>query len=595
MGCGKVKSLPVQTSHSEKGRGCRGFRNPDYTTHAKNKNRRSKENHQTKTTHRNNELEIIKKTNDRYNDLKKIEPLLRIHAQANSSLEQVYRGLYIISRQEKNYKEAIKWAEKWITIPSENQENAWKQAQVANKLKDLRSLQKITRALISQNSQKAMIAMQWSIKHLMIAEEWEEAHRTIKKLKRIDNSTEITKALEATCIIESQRMPQREKIKEINRLGIGELNSQNKIYKIIQIRYLYERGENPNILKIGNSDLTVNKNGAGIERLLLPVLLHTKQNESATKLCKELLTLNQSAKELRNIYGECLLRKGEWRAGFEEKSTYLTSILTIPKTPCADIYCNGTLGETLFYSRWLNCLEQEKNKRTVYVQQPLIKLLQFNFKHIHFLPLRNTNHHRKYKHLPIALLPTEIKDWEKNRRLFDFTLSAEESIEKNWKEEIKKEPGEKLIAINWHGPALKSAHKTSKSDIDLESFACLTKKKHIRFVSLQKGTGKEELKHCSFKGFFHEDQEKINNENRIEHIAAIITRCDAVICDGSGPAHLASSLGKKTVVNTTADCSWIWQQSPPKNLRFYPKSETSNYDKSWEETILMGWEKLKLF
>ena len=138
----------------------------------------------------------------------------------------------------------------------------------------------------------------------------------------------------------------------------------------------------------------------------------------------------------------------------------------------AHIYCNGTLGETLFYSRWLNCLKQEKNRRTVYVQQPLIKLLKPNFEHIDFLPLKNTNHHKKYKHLPIALLPTETKDWEKNERIFNFTLSIEESIEKKWGEVIKKEPGEKLIAINWHGPALKSAQKTAKSDIDLESFAC---------------------------------------------------------------------------------------------------------------------------
>ena len=210
------------------------------------------------------------------------------------------------------------------------------------------------------------------------------------------------------------------------------------------------------------------------------------------------------------------------------------------------------------------------------------------------MPLKNINHHRKYKHLPITL-PTEIKDWERNERLFNFTLSTEESIEKNWKEEIKKEPGEKLIAINWHGPALKSAHKTSKSDIDLESFACLTKEKHIKFVSLQKGTGKEELKHCSFKDFFHEYQGKINNENRIEHIAAIIATCDAVICDDSGPAHLASNLGKTTLVNTNTDCSWIWQQTTQKNLRFYPKSETSNFVNSWEETILLGWEKLQLF
>ena len=58
------------------------------------------------------------------------------------------------------------------------------QARLANRLKDLSELKKITKLLSSLNQEKASIAMQWYIKHLLIAEEWEEAYKTIKRLKK---------------------------------------------------------------------------------------------------------------------------------------------------------------------------------------------------------------------------------------------------------------------------------------------------------------------------------------------------------------------------------------------------------------------------
>ena len=53
-----------------------------------------------------------------------------------------------------------------------------------------------------------------------------------------------------------------------------------------------------------------------------------------------------------------------------------------------------------------------------------------------------------------------------------------------------------------------------------------------------------------FRERFHEKQDEINAEHRIEHIAAIIAGCDMVICDNSGPGHLSSNLGQNTIINT---------------------------------------------
>ena len=231
-------------------------------------------------------------------------------------------------------------------------------------------------------------------------------------------------------------------------------------------------------------------------------------------------------------------------------------------------------------------------QNTVYAQQPLLKILKHNFKCIHFTSLKNNHYHHKQEHLPLAQLPLCLKDWEKSKDIFEFKLKTEESIVSQWKELLNKENGQKLIAINWHGSALKSTSEVSTSDINLEYFSCLTKTKNIKLISLQKGTGTKELDNCSFKNHFHEQQERISNENRLEHIAGIIANCDAVICDDSGPAHLASNLGTRTIINARTHCSWIWQQNHQLENRFYPKTETSYFTNNWVETILAGWQKL---
>lgn len=584
----------MQTSHSKTRRPCRGFRNTDIASPTGHKNAKNSKELQKKTTHQNDDIRIIKANSNRYDDLKKIEALLRIHAQAKSEHPEVYQGLYTISTQEKKHLEAAKWGQEWIKHPTNNEAIAWKQAHLANKLKDLESLRRITRTLISLKSQKAGIAMQWCIKHLLIAEEWEEAYRAIKQLKKTGEYCETVMPLEAMCIIETNKLTHKDKISRVNQLGLEGINSTKKAYEIVKTRFLYEKGVDPKTLAIKPSSQKVNRHGAGIERLLAPILMNTSLTEQAIEICEALLRVNPAAKQLRQTYGECLLRKSEWRAGFIEHSAHLADADRWPHIANATIFCDGTLGETLFYSRWLTCLNQGKQK-TVYIQQPLLKLLELNFKHIKFLPIKSTKHHKKHKHLPIALLPTYLKNWEKSKTIFEFNLRTEESISSDWRTLLKKESNEKLIAINWHGPALRSKNKRSASDIDLASFSCLTEKNNVKLISLQKGMGRQELENCSFKQYFHEQQEAVNKENRIEHIAGIISSCDAVICDDSGPAHLASNLGKETIVNAKADCSWIWQQNQQTALKFYPNTKTSLFTNNWEETILQGLEKLNLF
>ena len=124
--------------------------------------------------------------------------------------------------------------------------------------------------------------------------------------------------------------------------------------------------------------------------------------------------------KLREVYGECLLRQGKWRTGFIEKTANLENTNTLTKKGDIKIFCDGTLGETLFYSRWLSYINEKSLKATVYAQQPLLTLLKNNFKNIDFIALKNNQYHEKQKHLRLALLPLQLKDWEYNNKIFEF-------------------------------------------------------------------------------------------------------------------------------------------------------------------------------
>ena len=146
----------------------------------------------------------------------------------------------------------------------------------------------------------------------------------------------------------------------------------------------------------------------------MPILMAANQTQQAIEICKKILSSNQSANKLRQVYGECLLRQGEWRSGFTAKIAKPKNPSTISNKENISIYCDGTLGETLFFSRWLSYINRPSPKTTVYAQQPLLKLLRNNFKYIHFTSLKN-NHYHKNKNTFLAQLPLHLKDWEKAR------------------------------------------------------------------------------------------------------------------------------------------------------------------------------------
>ena len=115
-----------------------------------------------------------------------------------------------------------------------------------------------------------------------------------------------------------------------------------------------------------------------------------------------------------------------------------------------------------------------------------------------------------------------------------------------------------IIGINWKGNPKTEKSTLQGRSLELEFFAPIASCSQISLLSLQKGTGSEQLKTCSFKDRFVSCQDQINDAWDFLETAAIIANCDLVITSDTSVAHLAGGMGKTTWLLLHKVPDWRW-------------------------------------
>ena len=516
--------------------------------------------------------------------LSEIEPLLRVEAQAKSKNHQVYKALYLVTRANGKRAEAEHWAREWVNRPAKSTNELWKQARLAGQMRETEQQRQLIETICRHQGKPNPKALLWRIKRDLEQEQWEQALGSIKRLRNDNPHQEVWKQLEALCILERLGSTPSQKIKGIERLNLSKANQQNRASRLIHCRSAYEKGDIDPYNNINKSEHKVNTNGMGFERLIIPILMHQQQNREAADICSQLLKKQPGAYELQTLHAQCLLHQGFWSDGLE-KLCKLEQHKTHdrPFKPTT-FHCDTSISNSIFYSRWLHLLKTKHEQLEVWAPNPLLKLLETNFPDINFKSLTQKRATTLKNSTPISCLPSMIDDWDRKSAPHLPHLDANQALREEWRTYLKKTDDDFWIGLNWHGSALNAAIEAYKSDIPLNAFTPLASIKDCCLISLQKGTGSEELSQCSFIEQFHPQQKTINQEHRMEHMAAIVSLCDLVICDDSGPGHLASNLGIPTIVNTQPSSSWHWQNA---NLQrgFYRSTKANSFTETWRKTI----------
>ena len=516
--------------------------------------------------------------------LSEIEPLLRVEAQAKSKNHNVYQALYLVARAHGKTAEAEHWAREWVNRPAKSTNELWKQARLAGQIQETEQQRQLIETICRHQGKPNPKALLWRIKRDLEQEQWEQALANIKRLRNDNPHQEAWKQLEAFCILERYGSTPSQKIKAIERLNLSKPNRQNRASRLIHCRSAYENGDIKSYNAINESAYKVNTNGMGFERLIIPILMHQHQNREAADICSELLKKQPGAYGLQTLYAQCLLRQGFWSDGLQKLCKLEHDKTSESSFKPTVFHCDTSISNSIFYSRWLHLLKRKHDQLEVWAPNPILKLLETNFPAISFKPLTQKRATTIKDSRPISCLPSMVDDWDSKSFPHLPHLHANQDLKEEWRTYLNKTDGDIWIGLNWHGSALNAASEAFKSDIPLDTFAELESIKGSCLISLQKGTGSEELSHCSFIEQFHPQQTTISQEHRMEHMAAIVSLCDLVICDDSGPGHLASNLGIPTIVNTRPSSSWHWQEA---NLQrgFYRSTKANPFTETWRKTI----------
>jgi tetratricopeptide (TPR) repeat protein len=173
------------------------------------------------------------------------------------------------------------------------------------------------------------------------------------------------------------------------------------------------------------------------------------------------------------------------------------------------------------------------------------------------------------------LLPEEVGNWAQSPWIGMMSLPHQLGVRSNavicsepyirtqkqliaaWGSRLRQE-NEILVGLNWQGNPLHETTISRGRSLALEDFAPLSNYKNVRFVSLQKGFGSEQLTQCSFRHRFISCQNAVDDAWDFQDTAAIIKHCDLIITCDTSIAHLSGGIGKPCWILLKQIPEWRW-------------------------------------
>jgi hypothetical protein len=223
------------------------------------------------------------------------------------------------------------------------------------------------------------------------------------------------------------------------------------------------------------------------------------------------------------------------------------------------VHAEQGLGDTLQFCRYIRPLEA-MGARVIFEVQPVLKKLLGSLEMRGALIGRGEPLPPFDMHSPLGSLPPAF------RTDMDSIPGAVPYVKVNpaavhvWQERLAGLTGLK-IGLNWHGnPEAEKRAALQARSFPLAAAAPLARLPDLRLVSLQKGSGAEQLAQV---GFGHEiaqltDPLQMGPDEIADDTAAIIMGLDLVITADTAIAHLAGALGVAVWVALQAVPDWRW-------------------------------------
>ena len=221
------------------------------------------------------------------------------------------------------------------------------------------------------------------------------------------------------------------------------------------------------------------------------------------------------------------------------------------------------LGDTLQFMRYALALRSQGIAVSLCALPKLHSLIQASGIASSPLTPEQANKVSKGQWSPLLSVPRYLDVSPDNPIITEPYIKTTEELITKWKDILSVEQ-RPIIGINWQG-----SHTSTVRSFPLETFAPIAQYSNASLLSLQKGSGSEQLDNCSFQDRFVGSQEQINNTWDFLETAAIIANCDLVITSDTSVAHLAGGMGKTTWLLLKKVPDWRWGLKGDKSF-WYP-------------------------
>ena len=214
-------------------------------------------------------------------------------------------------------------------------------------------------------------------------------------------------------------------------------------------------------------------------------------------------------------------------------------------------------GDTLHFMRYLPVLAGMGYTTSLCAQNSLHGLIRSSGIDPNPISPEQAQHRMHGPWAPLHALPG-LLGVRPNRPICDRPyIKCESQRISHWKAKLSVD-ARPLIAITWQGnPAHETTNFRGRS-LPLELFNSITACTEGTLVSLQKGSGSEQLEACSFRNRFASCQSEINQNTCFSDSAAILANCDLVISSDTALVHLAAGMGKPTWLLLKDVPEWRW-------------------------------------
>ena len=291
-----------------------------------------------------------------------------------------------------------------------------------------------------------------------------------------------------------------------------------------------------------------------------------------------------------------------WR--LQNKST--SALHALPNCPLWDgsnlkaneklgIISEQGLGDTLQFIRYCLVLQEQGINYQTFLQKSLVDFIKDSGIDQECQPNTETHLFEIDKWIPLMSLPAILGVTPKKPLVQKNYLRADSTLAKKWRKTFK-DKNTLIIGVKWQGFAGNELllGNTIGRSFPLKILEPLAEKFNIKFVSLQKDEGCEQIETCGFTQSFTSNYEEIQKIKCFRETAAIIKACDIIITCDSVIAHLSGGLGAKTWILLNYSPEWRWGTKGSRTF-WYPSASLFRQpsEGNWTEVVQSVVKKLE--